>query len=283
MSQESPRRVALVTGGTDGIGKATAQRLLSSGWEVVITGRSAAKCDATVAELRKSANGASVSAIVADLSSMAAVAQAAVQFRQTANRLDLLLLNANSITQEHTLTSDQFESNFAVGYLGRVLLAWALEDLLRKTPSSQVLSVVGLNLLRLDFDDPSSARGFSSMKALGRWQWAMQVFAREWNRRSPVAMNIYMPGLVKTKILANEPQPMRLFVQIANVIMGVPVLRAGQELYTVIEDIRTQNRRDSYYARTQPKPPRALKEQPGDGEKLWALTERLLAPFRQPS
>ena len=125
--------------------------------------------------------------------------------------------------------------------------------------------MVGLNLLRLDFDDPSSARGFSSMKALGRWQWAMQVFAREWNRRSPVAMNIYMPGLVKTKILANEPQPMRLFVQIANVIMGVPVLRAGQELYTVIEDIRTQNRRDSTtHEPSQSR--RALKEQPGDGE-----------------
>ena len=119
------------------------------------------------------------------------------------------------------------------------------------------------------------------MKALGRWQWAMQVFAREWNRRVPVPMNVYMPGLVRTKILASEPQPMRLVVQIANAIVGVSVQKAGDELAFVAEQLRADRVKDAYYARTKRKPARNLRELPGDGARLWDLSERLLVDARQ--
>lgn len=273
-------RTAIITGATDGIGKATARRMLAEGWEVVVTGRSRDKSEATVAELRASLPTAKVSALVGDLSVMADVSRIAAEFLASHERLDLLLLNANAITQDHTRTSEGFEANLAVGYLGRVLLSWALEDVLRRTAGSQVLTVVGLNLERIDFEDPSTAKGFSSMKALGRWQWAMQIFAREWNRRIPVPMNVYMPGLVKTKILASEPQPMRLVVQIVNAIVGVPVQKAGDELAWVAEQLRADRVKDAYYARTKRKPARNLREQPDDGSRLWELSERLLRPWR---
>ncbi len=275
------RGIALITGATDGVGKATARQLLLEGWEVVVTGRSRAKCDATVDELRQSVSDAKVSALVADLSQMADVKALADAFVGAHERLDLLVLNANSISQEHKRTVDGFESNLAIGYFGRVLLTWRLESVLKKTPESQVLTVVGLNLERLDFADPSTANGFSAMKALGRWQWAMQVFVREWNRRKPnVAMNVYMPGLVKTKILANEPQPMRLFVQIAKFVVGVSVEASGKELAHVINEVKKNDQRDAYYARTKLQPARDLRETPQDGAQLWSLTERLLERWK---
>lgn len=275
-------RVALITGATDGVGKATARSLLRDGWTVVITGRSAAKCEATVRELSNSEADAKVSSLLADLSSMGEVARLATEFCERHPRLDLLILNANSITQTHTLTSEGFEANLAVGDLGRALLTWELEPALARAPAPQVLTVVGLNLERLDFDDPSSREGFSSMRALGRWQWAMQLFAREYNRRSRAAMNTYMPGLVKTKILANEPQPMRLFVQIASRLMGVEVDRAGDELAEVVRALLAEPRRDAYFARTKHKGQRALDERPGDGARLVAMTEALLSSWRSP-
>lgn len=274
--------VALITGATDGVGNATARCLVEQGWTVVITGRSRARCEATVAELRGLAPAAEASALVGDLSSMGEVRRLAAEFLASHARLDLLVLNANSITQQHARTRDGFEANLAIGYLGRVLLLWALEGVLRRTPGAQVLTVVGLNLERLDLDDPSTATGFSSMKALGRWQWAMQVFAREWNRRVPeVAMNVYMPGLVRTKILANEPQPMRLVVQLANFFIGIPVERSGAEVAAVVRDVQQHARRDAYFARTKLRPPRKLRERPDDGARLWALTERMLEPWRR--
>lgn len=274
------QRTALITGGTDGIGKATAASLLRDGWTVVITGRNAERCADTVRQLSAAQPGAQVSALTGDLLLMSDVAALARDFTAAHQRLDLLCLNANAITQRHTLTADGFEANLAIGFFGRALLALALEPLLQRTAGAQVLSVVGLNLDRLDFDEPSTSRGFSSMKALGRWQWAMQLFTREWTRLGKVTFNTYMPGLVRTKILANEPQPMRLFVQLANVFMGVPVSRSGDEVLAAVRDVTQHDRRDGYFNRTTFKGLRALDERPDDAARLWALTDKLLAPWR---
>lgn len=270
---------ALVTGGTDGIGKGVARALLQAGWQVVIVGRNASRCAATVEDLKREAGSDAVSALVGDLSLMADVTRLAGEFRAHRHSLDLLLLNANSITQTHVLTAEGFEANLAIGYLGRALLTCALGDLLTVTPRSQVLSVVGLNLDRLDLTDPMTAAGFSSMKALGRWQWAAQLFARELTRRTSLTMNAYMPGLVKTKILASEPQPMRFVVQLANLFMGLSVEQAAREVLDVVDQVARTGARDVYFARRKRKGARVLKDLPGDGEALWALTGRLLAPW----
>ena len=273
-------KTALITGATDGIGRATAKVLLERGWQVVITGRNAAKCAATVSALKTEVPNAQVSALTADLSLMAEVRRLAHEFKAAHSTLDVLLLNANSITQEHTRTTEGFEANFAVGYLGRALLALLLADLLRSTKGSSVLTVVGLNLDRIDFGDPSPARGFSSMNALGRWQWAMQVFTREWNVREPqIAMNVFMPGLVKTKILADEPMPARLIIPIAKALVGVTVEKSGLEVATVIDRISNEALRDGYFSRTKLAPRRALKDQPGDQTRLWDSTQAWLAKW----
>ena len=46
-----------------------------------------------------------------------------------------------------------------------------------------------------------------------------------------------MPGLVKTKILANEPQPIRIFVKIMNMIVGISVEKAAEYIFSVINDV----------------------------------------------
>jgi NAD(P)-dependent dehydrogenase (short-subunit alcohol dehydrogenase family) len=273
-------KVALITGGTDGIGKATARRLLSDGWEVVVVGRSTEKCKATVAELGAVSAKGRISSIAGDLRLMSDVKLVAETYRATHSMLHFLFLNANAIAQERSLTREGFEANHAIGYFGRVLLTWLLEDMLRATPEAQVLTVVGLNLERIDFDDLTMEKRFRDMSALGRWQWAMQVFVREFNRRGIVPMNVYMPGLVRTKILSKEPLPMRAIVRLASLFVGIPAEKSADEVVRVIEEIVRNRSRDCYYARTKLMPPRDLKTEPADGERLWVLTERLLHEYR---
>ena len=50
-------------------------------------------------------------------------------------------------------------------------------------------------------------------------------------------LNLYMPGLVKTKIPANEPQPIRIFVKIMNMIVGISVEKAAEYIFSVINDV----------------------------------------------
>ena len=230
------RRVALITGGTDGIGKATAKKLFDEGWEVAVVGRNPARCAATVTELGAGEAAGRVSAIVA-----------------------------------------------ALGYLSRALMAQRMEAVLAATPSSQILTLVGLNKSRLDFDDLTLANGFKGMTALGRWQWAMQVYAREWNARSPVPMNIYMPGIVKTKILDSEPSLVtRTMIKAVYAVKAVSADQSAGYVAGVLRDVEEHHRRDVYYSVKTLKPRRELGDLPGDQEALWELTRELLQPYLQP-
>jgi NAD(P)-dependent dehydrogenase (short-subunit alcohol dehydrogenase family) len=270
-------KTAVVTGATDGIGRATAVRLARGGWHVVVVGRSQERCADAVRGITTS--GGSAEAAVTDLAVMADVRRVAESVCAKHSRLDALVLNANAITQERRLTSDGFEANLAVGYLGRALLQWRLDPLLARTPGSQVLTVVGLDHVRMDLADPQLARHYTARKALMRWQWAVQVLARESNRRGACPVNVYMPGLVKTKILANEPQPMRALVQLANLFFGISVERSAEELVSVLERVAAGGIRDGYFSRTALKPPRDLRSTPEDGGELWSWTESTLQPW----
>lgn len=194
-------------------------------------------------------------------------------------RLDALVLNANSIVQDRQVTVDGFEANLAIGFLGRILLNWSLEPLLAATPDAQVLTVVGLDHKPLDLTDPHLSKGYSARKALIRWQWAVQVMARVSHQRGLTPINVFMPGLVKTKILANEPQPMRAFVQLMNLIIGIPVERSAEELVGVLDRVAAQHVRDAYFSRATLKPARDLGIRAGEDAALWAWTAATLRPW----
>lgn len=78
-----------------------------------------------------------MSSLVGDLSRMADVMRLARALEANHATLDLLLLNANSITQTHSLTEDGFEANLAVGCFGRALLALSLRPQLARTPGDE--------------------------------------------------------------------------------------------------------------------------------------------------
>jgi len=86
-------RVALVTGGSRGIGRMIAEGFLKQGAKVYISSRKAAACDATAAEL--SALGPCIS-LPADVSNAAGIAALAAAFGAKESRLDILVNNAGA-------------------------------------------------------------------------------------------------------------------------------------------------------------------------------------------
>ena len=272
-------QTALITGATDGIGKAVARKLLGQGWRVVIVGRNPQRCAAAVAELQAAIPGGQISAITADLSLMSDTQKAVYQFLAENGSLDFLFLNANAIALERVLTPEGFESNFALGHLSRALMALKLEQVLKSTPDAQIMTVVGLNTEKLDYDDLTIARNYTSGKALARWQWSTRVFTKRSNTFSPVLMNVYMPGLVRTKILANEPQPMRLMVKIMNRIIGIPVEKSAENVFIALNDVIQNKRKDVVYQWKEVKPSSDMEMSPDDPQRLWDLTHKLLAPY----
>ncbi len=86
-------KTALITGGTSGMGLATARRLVAEGAHVVVTGRTRARVDAAVAELGPNASGA-----VADVAELGAVEALMDTVRDRHGRLDTLFANAGTGT-----------------------------------------------------------------------------------------------------------------------------------------------------------------------------------------
>lgn len=108
-------KIALVTGGTSGMGMATARRLLDEGAQVVITGRDRARLDAAVADLGGRALG--VVADVADLSALDSLIQT---IRQRYGRIDVVFANAGVgvFKPSAEITEDDFDQAVAVNFKG---------------------------------------------------------------------------------------------------------------------------------------------------------------------
>src|SRR5687768_18373766 len=83
-------KICLVTGATNGIGKATAQALAQMGATVVIVGRNRAKSAAVESEIKHISGNDAVEALIADLSIMAEVRQLADQFKTKYQKLHVL-------------------------------------------------------------------------------------------------------------------------------------------------------------------------------------------------
>ncbi|HEX4458306.1 MAG TPA: SDR family NAD(P)-dependent oxidoreductase, partial [Polyangia bacterium] len=95
----------LVTGGTAGIGRATAVELGRLGAEVIVVARDFDKAEATLDELR-AAGAPSPTALLADLSQLSSVHGLADDFRRAYDRLDVLVNNAGAIFTQRKTTAE---------------------------------------------------------------------------------------------------------------------------------------------------------------------------------
>lgn len=274
------KQTAFITGATDGIGKALAYKLLRENYEVVIIGRNPQKVNDTVSELKFSNQNYEISGITADLSKLSDVKRACELFLLQHSKLHLLVLNANAIANERIITEDGNEQNFAIGYLSRVLMTELLEDVLEKTSNAQIISVIGLDTSRVDFEDLTIQKNFTGRKGLTRWQWAINLYTQYYNKNRKVPMNLYMPGLVKTKILSNEPQPMRLLVQIMNVIMGITPQKSADNIFKIINIVTEQKLRNTTFSYSKRRKPLKVETKTGDIEKLINITKKSLRKFK---
>ena len=114
------RRVILITGSTDGIGKHAALELARGGAQVIVHGRSRPKAEAAQADLR--AKGADVEAISFDLGNLASVRKGAAELLERFAAIDVLVNNAGiySINAVEDESLEQFRRVMETNYFGAV-------------------------------------------------------------------------------------------------------------------------------------------------------------------
>src|SRR5664279_294724 len=154
-------KTVLVTGGTGGIGRATAMGLAMMGAHLGITGRDRGRTEEAAAEIR-AASGGQVDVFVADLSSQAQVRRLADEVLQAYPRIDVLVNNVGGYWNTRHVTADGLERTFALNHLAPFLLTNLLLDRLKQSGPARVVTVSSnvQALGRIDSDDLQGERSY---------------------------------------------------------------------------------------------------------------------------
>ena len=202
-------KIVVITGGTGGIGKATATGLATLGARVGITGRDPARAEQAAADIRAASGNPAVDAFAADMTSQNELRQLAAVVLEAYPRLDVLVNNVGGFWAHRHSTADGLERTFALNHLAPFLLTNLLLDRLKASAPARVITVSSgaQSMGRIEFDDLQGARSYSGQRAYNQSKLANVMFTNELARRlhgTRVTANSLHPGVVRTNFGAED-------------------------------------------------------------------------------
>lgn len=208
---------ALITGGNDGIGKATAIALAAKGIETIIISRDKQRGLDALQDIKKTAQ-ANVNMIVGDLADLSSVRAIAHEFNANYPHLDILINNAGVYVTKSVLTIDGFEMQIGVNHLAHFLLTHLLLDKIKAAPKGRIVVVSSnthyMGKIKLDSFVGLQKR-YSGIKAYGQSKLANLLFAKELSRRlvgTAITVNALNPGRVNTQMPYKNSNGLTKFV-----------------------------------------------------------------------
>jgi NAD(P)-dependent dehydrogenase (short-subunit alcohol dehydrogenase family) len=175
------QQTVLITGATDGLGRALAAELAAAGATLLVHGRDEERGRATIAEIQASTGNEKLQWLGADLSSLEEVRALAHGVAGRFDRLDALVNNAGIGTSlpgegARLESQDGYELRFAVNYLSGYLLTRMLLPLLERSQPARVVNVSSAGQAAIDFDDVMLERRYDGVQAYCQSKLAQIMF-----------------------------------------------------------------------------------------------------------
>jgi len=226
-------KVALVTGGSSGLGQETARVLAERGAHVILTARDVPKGEAVAEGIRASTGSRHVEVEELELGSLKDVHAFAQRFLARHPALHIMVNNAGVMACPQAKTADGFELQFGSNHLGHFVTTCLLAPALLRAAPSRVVSVSsrGHHLSPVVFDDiPFEHRPYDKWLAYGQAKTANVLFAVGLEQRlgnRGVHANSLHPGAILTE-LGRHLQPEDFaFLQERNRGMKFKTVEAG--------------------------------------------------------
>jgi len=278
-------KVCVITGGSDGIGKAAAYGLAMQGARLLVHGRDPDKGARAVAELKVRSGNPAIEFLQADFSSLEEVRRLAAAITERTPRIDVLVNNAGAIFVKRALSKDGYEMTFAVNHLAPFLLTRLLLDTLKASGPSRIVTTAS-NAHRgakIAFDDLQLTRKYSPMGAYGMSKLANILFTRALAKRlqdvTRVTATCLHPGFVRTNFGGNNvadisPLLGRIFLFISR-FARTPEKGAETVIY-LASSPQVEGVSGGYYFDRKPIRPTAAGEDDNAAERLWQVSEQLV-------
>ena len=216
----------LITGANTGIGFATAEQLVKQGQHVILACRNPQKAQEAQNKLR-SLNQGQVDIVSLDLNSLELTRKAADEIADRYGNLDVLINNAGLFAKTKQLTSEGFEQQFGVNYLGHFLLTQKLLPVLQQSPKARIIHLASIaHWVGSIKPNKFRAEGFyNPLFYYGQSKLANLLFSNalaEQLAGSSITNNALHPGGVASDIYRDLPKPVYAAMKLGLVPTSVP-------------------------------------------------------------
>lgn len=198
-------KLAVIIGGTSGVGKQTAIDLANQNYHVIIVGSRADKGRQAQADISQATGNQAVQLALADLSTKTGVQQFAHQLASMTDHIDILLNSIGVMLPERHLSADGYDLNLVLNYLTHFWTIQALLPLLKHSDQARILLVGALpfviNHAKVslpDFDAPATSK-YNAMTVTAQATAARVLLTLALSERltaTNVTINIFHPGYV---------------------------------------------------------------------------------------
>ena len=219
MTKKLEGKVAVITGGSTGIGLATAKRFADEGASVFITGRRQAELDAAAKEI-----GPKAVAVKADASNMADLAHLFDTVKAAKGRIDVLFANAGvyDFSPFGTITEETYDKMFDINVKG---VLFTVQQALPLMADGGSIILTG---------SVAGSKGFESFTVYNATKAAIRSFARTWTsdlKARGIRVNVVSPGPIQTPgfdVFANDDvkQYMKSIVPLGRIANADEVAKA---------------------------------------------------------
>ncbi|MFI6298802.1 SDR family NAD(P)-dependent oxidoreductase [Nonomuraea sp. NPDC050790] len=228
-------KTVIISGGTDGMGRASALERLARGDRVIVIGSNPAKGQA----LRTQAGGGDLRFVQADLSSIAEVERVVAVIAESCDSVDALTLFANRVSPRRRESAEGLEYTFALYYLSRYLLSHRLIPLLDAAPAPVIVNVAGVGNTagRIVWDDPQLTRRYGRIRAqlqAGRANDLLGVAFAD-TAGSKARYVLYHPGFTRSGTGGHENPLIRGSLKVLARLFARPVAEAVRPIVDWID------------------------------------------------
>ncbi|WP_114011748.1 SDR family NAD(P)-dependent oxidoreductase [Cohaesibacter intestini] len=190
-------KTILITGATDGLGRATAVALAKQGHNIIAHGRNAEKLDKLKAEI-----GATLSTVQADMSDLSHVAQMGRDLINAYDRIDVVINNAGVFKTSQPRLSNGMDVRFVVNTFAPALLSNLLLPIIPKV--GRVVHLSSAAQAPVDVDALEGKRMLQDMEAYAQSKLALTMWSQDFAAKhpnGPVSVAINPGSLLATKMV----------------------------------------------------------------------------------
>ncbi len=195
------RKIAIVTGATNGIGEITATEIARTGAKTILVGRSDERLETSANRIRAAVRDAEVETHRCDFSSIQDTYRVGKAIASLHPVVDILVNNAGALIPSREITSEGLEKTFATNHFGYFVLTEQLRPSLTKAGASRIVNVASNAHYRghIDWDDLKSERGYKPFQVYSSSKLMNVLFTLALARRladTGATANCLHPGVI---------------------------------------------------------------------------------------